>query len=148
MENASKALIMAAGILIGIIVASLFAYEMYSVTKIGEAYGRDIDQNAASEFNAKFLKYSGINLNAQDIVTIKGYIYEYNIQSPNQITIETKSIPSTTNLYSYLMSTTNTQEADSEFLSKILEEDNSYAIKCSFDLGSDGRVNKVIFKKV
>ncbi len=71
MENTSKALIIAGGILIVILVLTLFAYIN---TKMGSGthnlYSR-LEDHDITEFNQKFLNYDGNkNLKIQDVVTL------------------------------------------------------------------------------
>ena len=71
MENASKALIIAGGVLIVILVLTLFAYIN---TKMGPGthnlYSR-LEDHDITEFNQKFLNYDGNkNLKIQDVVTL------------------------------------------------------------------------------
>ena len=70
-ENASKALIIAGGVLIVILVLTLFAYIN---TKMGSGthnlYSR-LEDHDITEFNQKFLNYDGNkNLKIQDVVTL------------------------------------------------------------------------------
>ncbi len=78
MENASKALIMATGILIGLMIAALFAYEMISVSETGKVHQERIDHENILEFNSQFEKYAGKPLTAQEIATICNYVLEWN----------------------------------------------------------------------
>ena len=71
MENASKALIIAGGVLIVILVLTLFAYIN---TKMGSGthnlYSR-LEDHDITEFNQKFLNYDdNKNLKIQDVVTL------------------------------------------------------------------------------
>lgn len=71
MENASKALIIAGGILIVILVLTLFAYIN---TKMGGSthnlYSK-LEDHDITEFNQKFLNYDGRkDLKIQDVVTL------------------------------------------------------------------------------
>ena len=71
MENASKELIIAGGVLIVILVLTLFAYIN---TKMGSGthnlYSR-LEDHDITEFNQKFLNYDGNkNLKIQDVVTL------------------------------------------------------------------------------
>ena len=72
MENASKALIISGGILIGIIIASLFAYEMFSISQTGKSYQAKINMEDVYEFNAQFTKYINKDLPAQDFGALLG----------------------------------------------------------------------------
>ena len=71
MENASKALMMAAGVLIGIMILTL---AVYLFTSFGSASAEAHRQNAANQinqFNAQFTAYEGrTDVTIHDIVTI------------------------------------------------------------------------------
>ena len=59
MENASKALIMAASVLLGVMILSIGVYLFYVYGNYSaEAYQR-MEDNQIAEFNAQFLKYYG-----------------------------------------------------------------------------------------
>ncbi len=83
MENASKALLIAGGILIGMLILSLFVYELYYAGSVGNAYQAEISETQILEFNAQFEKYQNTNMTAQEVVTIYNYIEEY--WNPNNI---------------------------------------------------------------
>ena len=79
MENASQALLIAAGVLIGVLILSLAIY-LFSVLGGHAANTQSkIDENQIAQFNDQFLKYSGLTgLTIQDIVTVKNYALESN----------------------------------------------------------------------
>lgn len=154
MENASKALIMAAGILIGILIASLFAYEMIEMTRVGKAYKQEIDQKNIDEFNARFAKYLGVDLKAQDVVTLMGFIDEYNNQNENGITVWPIA-NNTTGLYLYIKKSGDYAGEDSGRDAKFLAVCNETFEKTKkevkfiidkFAYASDGRINKIAIK--
>ncbi len=79
MENASNALIMAGGVLIGILILSLAVYLFVDFgSKSAEIY----EQNAQAQlvqFNSKFTTYEGKEgLTIYDVITVAGYAYENN----------------------------------------------------------------------
>lgn len=84
MENASKALIMAGGILIGMIIVSLFVYEMSYMSTTARAYEEEMARTQVLEFNSRFESYAydsegnDEKLKAQDIVTLYNYVQEWN----------------------------------------------------------------------
>ena len=98
MENASKALIMAGGILIGILIISL---AVYLFTDFGRTAADINDRNASQQlvdFNSKFTKYESYKDNdgnwkttVYDIVTLAGYAKEnneyYNESTDEQISV-------------------------------------------------------------
>ena len=71
MENASKALLIAAGVLIGILLLTLFAYVYTKLrTDTSEIYSA-LNRPEISKFNQKFLNYEGRqDMTIQDVVTI------------------------------------------------------------------------------
>lgn len=79
MENASKALLIAAGVLIGVIILSMMVYLFHVFGGYAAETQRKIDENAVSQFNDKFLRYDGLtNLTIQDVITVKNYALESN----------------------------------------------------------------------
>lgn len=79
MENASKALLIAAGVLIGILVLSL---AIYLIITFGSYSSRIQDQNEQkllTEFNSQFLVYEGReNLTIYDVINIANLAKENN----------------------------------------------------------------------
>ncbi len=133
MENASKALLMAAGILIGIIIASLFAYEMYVMAKTGQTFQKEIDNKAVVEFNNEFQKYEGIALNAQEVVTI----YNHAMELSNT---DTPVTPHTNLRY---LKDGNIQE----FLQENWNKDNNRMFSITVNgYDHDGRINEITIK--
>lgn len=82
MEDASKALFIAAGILIGILVLSLGVYLfVYMSGETGKISVR-IEENQLQEFNEQFLKYQNkSDLTIYDIISVANLATEYNIKS-------------------------------------------------------------------
>ena len=71
MENASKALLISAGVLIAILLLTLFSYLMRQMGNSTSGIYSNLSQHEISEFNQKFLNYEGRdNLSIQDVVTI------------------------------------------------------------------------------
>ena len=80
MENASKALIMVAGVLIGILIISLAVYLFVDFgTRASEVNSKVAEQQVV-QFNNKFTSYEGKNdLTIYDVVTVASYAYENNL---------------------------------------------------------------------
>ena len=150
MENASKALIIAAGMLIGLIIASLFTYEMIHMAQSAREYQENFENTKIVEFNQQFRKYTGRkDLTSQDIVTIIGFINEWNSQSSETITPEThSSVGTSTELYKYIKKinpyNSDNNERDELFLTN--NSSSKYSCTLSFNTKAGGRVNKVTFK--
>lgn len=104
MENASKALLMAGGVLIGILIISLAVYLFADFGSKSASINAQNSQKQLSAFNSKFTSYQGFKdadgnwqITIYDIITVKGYALENNEKYENpdeQITviIDNKSV--------------------------------------------------------
>lgn len=89
MENASKALFMAGGVLIAILVISLAVYLFTSYGRVQTSYDTTLESNEKIKFNTNFEKFKGrTDITAQEIVSIINFAKNYKIN--NQIHIEVK----------------------------------------------------------
>lgn len=80
MENAVKALLMAAGVLIGVLILSL-AVTLYSaLSSYAEGINKDIEQKELDKFNTQFMTYIKDDLTIQDVVTVANMAYENNLK--------------------------------------------------------------------
>ena len=78
MENATKALLIAAGVMIGVILISLFTYFYSNAISMQSTYETTLETNRINKINTAFTKYNGRkDLTAQDIVTIYNLAQEY-----------------------------------------------------------------------
>lgn len=90
MENATKALLIAAGVLIGIMVLSLGVSLYVSLGSYVDSTKEQLETNEISKFNTQFLKYNNTIVNEsgnevvsfrvgiQDVVTAANIAYENN----------------------------------------------------------------------
>lgn len=71
MENASKAMLMAASVLIGIMIVSVMIYIFSLFGDFSATQEREREEQQREAFNGRFLKYDGLeNVTVHDIVTI------------------------------------------------------------------------------
>lgn len=73
MENASKALLIAGEVLIGVIVLSIFAYVFQKVGTFAENYQNNAEQKKIVAFNTQYTKYAtgtGKYIYSEDVVTL------------------------------------------------------------------------------
>lgn len=97
-ENASRALIMAAGVLVGVLLLSLAVYLFTIFGNFGSEMTTQMNEKNLSEFNAQFTKYESYQdengkwqntCRAQDVVTIANLAkennnkYEYTVSDAN-----------------------------------------------------------------
>lgn len=80
MENASKALIMAAGVLIGILILSLAVYLFLNFGTASAELHQQIAENQINQFNSQFTSYVG-----KEGVTIYDVISVANLATENNI---------------------------------------------------------------
>lgn len=79
MENAAQALIIAGGVLIGIILLSIAAYLGFTMSEYAANTQAQINRNEANQFNQRFIEYEGLeNLTIQDVITVKNLALEEN----------------------------------------------------------------------
>lgn len=78
MENASKALIMAAEILFGVILLTIFVIAFSAWQNMADGINENIELTKVQEFNSKFEVYMDKELTAYDIVTIVNMVNEFN----------------------------------------------------------------------
>lgn len=79
MENSSKALIMAASILIGVLILSLMSYLFLFMSDYASKVEENLYAKEIYEFNAQFIEYDERdNLTAQDVITIVNLVDNYN----------------------------------------------------------------------
>lgn len=80
MENASKALIMAAEILIGIIVLTLFVYVIVNFSEFSQNFDDKMLQQEIIEYNSKFEVYERKSeILVQDIVSLRNMVQKNNL---------------------------------------------------------------------
>ena len=90
MENASKALLMAGGILIGVLILALMVTLFISSQDITKSYEETKQSEAVQQFNVNFTKYIGQNLTIHQVVTICNFAIENGIKKENISEFKTK----------------------------------------------------------
>lgn len=78
MENASKALLMAAGVLIGILILSLMVTLFLSAREVSSRYDQVKTTEEVEQFNANFTKYVGKNITIHQVLTISNFATKEN----------------------------------------------------------------------
>lgn len=144
MENASNALIMAAGVLIGVLILSLAIFLITDFGQTSSEINRRITDQQLVEFNANFTSYEGKEgLTIYDIVSVAGFARENNNYYDNQdyykvtVKIGNKEI----------------QNYSSDILNNLIKKEQKTTplpqYKCSVkEYYDNGRVKTVIFTKI
>lgn len=119
MENASKALLIAGGILIAILILSMAVYLFTTYRSVGTRYDTTIESNEKIKFNTNFTKFIGRdNITAQEIVSVVNFVnnYEENNQMHIDVYVSINNINNTDSI-KFIQDNTNT-------MFKCLKEDN------------------------
>ena len=83
MENASKALIMAAGILIGLLILALMVTLFTSAGNLSRSYEETRKETQTQQFNANFIKYVGKDLTIHEVLTLYNFAKENGFKDSN-----------------------------------------------------------------
>lgn len=79
MENATKAMLIAAGVLIGVMILSLGAVLFSDLESYVESSHERMRFNEQNAFNSQFTKYADVTSTIQDVVTAANLAYQNNI---------------------------------------------------------------------
>lgn len=126
MENASKALIMAAEVLIGILVISLMVYLFATFGSNSAKINKQLEDNKLAEFNSQYDKY--VN---KDDVTIYDIITVTNLAKENNEYYELEAAPySDGNYYIYVkINGAQIQEKTQTELTQMIEDEGSKVVE-------------------
>lgn len=81
MENASKALIIAGGILLAMMILSLVVYVSLSMSDIAESEDRRTLAEQTTEFNKSYLSYNKSRVYGTDVITVYNKAEDNNIKN-------------------------------------------------------------------
>ena len=153
MENASKALLIGAGFLIGMLILSLAVYLIVSFGATSAEMHKEIETNRLSEFNSQFTSYEG-----KDDVTIYDIVTVVNLAKENNKYFE---IENQQNSDFYISVSgplgSNLEKMKKDDIDKMIKNENisydeqtqSYKMptySCKTEINSrTGRVNKIKF---
>lgn len=152
MENASKALIMAGGVLIGVLILSLWVYIFVSFGTEAARIEKQNEQTKILQFNTQFTSYEGKDgITIYDVITVAGLAKEnndfYEDDSKYHVVVELKTNNGIT--------IRNIQNKNENEKIKLINDDknkiqnanpNLPQYNCGIEYNSStGRVSKVIF---
>lgn len=78
MENASKALLIAAGIMVGVIVLSMIVYAHGKISNYYEAKELAVEGEQLAHFNKKYIGYNRNDVRGTDLLSLINKILDYN----------------------------------------------------------------------
>ena len=146
MENASKALLMAAGVLIGILLISLAVYLFVDFGSTSAQINTQNAEKQLTQFNSKFTSYIGKEgLTIYDVITVAGYARENNNRyseslDENKITVQVIADKVYNNFQD-----NNLQASIENFTNKNTGELTNFTCDVT-SYHNNGRVANVIFK--
>ena len=138
MENATKALLMAGGVLIGVLLISIAVYLFRVTASFSNQYEKTEATKELAMYNNKFEKYEGRNdLTIHDIVSVNNLATEYKTKYNKTITVVLDGVALDTTDINELI------KADTEDLTT----DERITYSCISITYSNGNVNYIKFKK-
>ena len=145
MENATKAMLIAAGVLIGVMILSLAAVLISELDAYVESSHERIKFNEQNSFNSQFMKYANNSLTIQDVVTAASLAYQNNIDY--NATEDERGNQATLYVAVYLNGTA-IESNISDNVSKLLSENLEQKYRGEIQLSQiTGRVYEVQFFK-
>lgn len=161
MENASNALIIAGGVLIGVLILSLAVYLFADFGSTSAEINKKTEEQQLVQFNSKFTTYESTEKKwtVYDVVTVAGYARENNkyytdsesdglvdntyFENNYKITVRFESINGTTD---------NLQNYSTDYYNNAIQDDQKNVTElprysCNITYHDNGRVKSLIFKK-
>ncbi len=126
MENASKALLIIAEVMVGVLLLSLIAALFFLFDNYQQKTQENINLKELYEFNARFQEYEDKVLTPQDVLTIFNMVNEYNGKFDGEEVIAIKGINK------------SNVKNNSEFLNTTIR----YEIK-KLKYGKDGKIYEI-----
>ena len=107
MENVTKALIMAGGLLISILVASFMVFVLRKAGSMNAEYNSQMSDNELAKFNSQFEIYARENNTFFDVITVANLAYDINTKNGwdtnNGIDVKVYDGTATVPMYSILV---------------------------------------------
>lgn len=139
MENASKALLMAASILIGVLLLSFMAYMFLFMSNYAGTVQENLYAKETHEFNAQFQVYDKrSDLTIQDVKSIVNLVNNYNSKFDN----EENNVQAIKMNFLGITNKKNIEQKVNEILENTLGASLAKIYTCSLGQ-TDGKVSKV-----
>lgn len=136
MENASKALIIAGGILLAMMILALMVYLGTSITDMAESEDKRTLAEQTEEFNKSYLSYNKSRVYGTDVITVYNKAKDNNEKYKNNSNYRVEII--VLDESDRIISVENTQDFK---MSIFTSEEPGYN-------NDTGRINKMTFKKI
>lgn len=139
MENASNALIIAGGVLIGVLLLSIIVVAFQGAADLAKSYDTSIASTSLQAFNNTFEKFQDSDVNIHDIITLAHFAKDYNTKN---LLEKTDSIYITVKCES----TELQDKTDSELLNFL--EENTFSKLANGQENSEGNLQKYKCKDI
>ncbi len=134
MENASKALLIAGGVLLAMMVITIGVYLAGRLRNTSDTYVTTLDTTEIQKFNSKFIAYEGrTDITAQEIVTVISNVVEERLSI--EITLENGIVEWESDL----------EQNRNGFM---IENIGSLFQCTEIDYAENGMINKISFEKI
>ena len=144
MENASKALLMAAGVLIGVLILALAVYLFTNFGITSAEVHKQKDINDINKFNTQFTSYEGKECRIQDIVSVVNLA----INNNNNYSLDAEAGNSYYITVNIKNAKSNLEKQDIN-LDELIKNNLEKKYKCTTDINSKTqRVYKVTFEEI
>ena len=147
MENASKALLIAGGILVGILILSIGVYLFNNYRDVGITYEQSLSATEIEKFNSNFTKFEGRDdITIHEILTLANFAKQYEEQTGLHVAIKTST---GTAFDDDLVNFLKRPEINDEFVIEIwIKRNLNKEFKCESIWYNDaGRVQGIRFRK-
>lgn len=147
MENATQALLIGAGVLIGVLILSLAVYLFNTFGAYATDTQKKVDEKALAQLNAKFYKYDGLeDINIQDIITIKNYAIENNKKDSNYNWEQNRADANNEYIDVFYGKRNNLRLIFGESDEHLLKSESTKKFTCEVEVNAQtGRINRVFF---
>ena len=142
MENASKALLMAAGVLIGILILSLIVYLFANFGMASAEVHKQKDMNDINRFNTQFTSYEGKECKIQDVISAANLAIDNN-KNYSLDAADGNNYYITVNITGNANGT-NLQKKTKEELNKLLKEDLGSKYNCTTKINEKTQMVNVV----
>ena len=152
MFNSSKALLMAGGVLIGILVLSLITYLFIYFGNQSQDFRDTMNQKQLTQYNAQYIIYDGRNnLTIYDVVTVINVAFENNVKHMNDSNYNTEYFVSV-KVDNIEKAKPNPADDDTvkkhtNVINELIQENRDNKYICNVGFYANGKVSDVKFTK-
>lgn len=146
MENASKALLISGGVLIGMLVISIGVYLFATYSDAGSSYEQTMQATEIQKFNTNFTKFEGrTDITIHEIITLANFAKQSQEKNGTQTSVY---IQGKTELVEYLQANSTLGSVDEKIIENLIKENLTQRFTCqSISYANDGKVNSISFTK-